>query len=244
MTCRPSDVRVVMMWPIGRRPRPRPLPSRRTHPEPGTRCGPSPGGRRVGPGAPRARRTGRSRWSAPPRRIRAGAGGHRSGGRPSGRSRHRDAAADSRAPAARARTRTRRRKTRQGAANQAPVTLTWPNVRPRSASSVDLASVGMRCRSGDPGVVGGGALHELPGALAAGELAVADDRPSRGDSTTSARPAPRGPRSTSSRRPCGGSSPRSCARGSGRRSRGRHRSRRRRALLRVHPEQLAPAPSR
>ena len=91
---------------------------------------------------------------------------------------------------------------------------------------------------GDPREVGWAALHELAGALATCELAVADDhRAARQDDVRFA-PGRSGPRSTSSRRPCGGSSPRSCASGSGRRRRGPRPPRRDCALPGVHPEQL------
>ncbi len=64
----------------------------------------------------------------------------------------------------------------------------------------------------------GARLMNLPWPLRPGELAVADDDRAARQDDVAARPGPRGPRSTSSRRPCGGSRPRSCAAGPGRRS--------------------------
>ena len=64
---------------------------------------------------------------------------------------------------------------------------------------------------------GGVALDEPAVALAPGELAVADDDAAAAHARCRCRPGRRGPRSTSSRRPCGASPRRSCAAGPGRR---------------------------
>ena len=114
-------------------------------------------------------------------------------------------------------------------ADQSRSDRSWPRASssvasPPSRTTIRPSSAPSMARSGHPGVVGRCALDEPAVALAAGELAVADDDRARGSGRRRCRPGRSGPRSTSSRRPCGGSWPRSCACGAGRRRRGRRRT--------------------